>query len=121
MATILDKLNEKIQTLNISVDELPEKTKRKIAQLKKKFECKLPTVRTPEGKFKENYRQEMVDLIEDIIADAEAFAEDKADSNPPVPPTDPPTDPIIVKKDQQQKPPADPPKKSQGLFDWLWD
>jgi hypothetical protein len=115
MATLLDKLNEKISSLGIQVSELPAKTQRKIAELKRLYECKLPTVRDKAtGTFTPKSKEKIQDLIEDIIADAEAFADIKNEGTPPPPP--PPTDP--------PNPPApkDPPvKKKSGLFDYLFD
>ena len=41
----IDKLNEKISSLGVTVDELPARTKRKIAELQKIYASKLPSYR----------------------------------------------------------------------------
>jgi hypothetical protein len=117
MATILERLNEKISSLGVAVGELPNKTQRKIADLKKKVECKLPTVRDKEGKFVPSYREKIQDLLDDIMTDAEAFADHKNDSvTPPPPPAPKPSDPPTPKLDD-----VPPVKKKSGLFDYLFD
>jgi hypothetical protein len=118
MATILERLNEKISSLGITIGELPTKTQRKIAELKRLYECKLTTVRDKEtGAFTPKSKEKIQDLIEDIIADAEAFADVKNESTPPPAPkpNDPPQPPTPKPND------GPPVKKKSGLFDYLFD
>lgn len=118
MASILERLNEKISQLGIQVNELPNKTQRKIAELKRLYECKLPTVRDKNtGAFTPKSKEKIQDLIEDIIADAEAFADVKNDTAPtPEPKPNNGIPPAPAPKPEDNLPPV---KKKEGMFDWL--
>jgi hypothetical protein len=130
MATLIDKLNEKISSLGVTVDELPVKTKRKITELQKIFLSKLPTYRDKEGKFTQKTKDKLTDLAEDIMAESEAYVETKNEKQAGEPKPGEPgqNEPKPCEPGQNEPKPGDnssgepePKKKGTGFFDWLFD
>ncbi len=111
--SVLDKLNQKFVDLKVDIKDLPEKTQRKISQLKKNLESKLPTYRDKEGNLTPTIKKKCLFLIEDIVAETEAFVELRDEQSDP-------KDPKPTTKKMPEDPP--PPAKTSGkntLLDWL--
>jgi peptidoglycan hydrolase CwlO-like protein len=124
--TLIEQMNQRLADLKVTADELPAKTKRKLASLKKILDNKLPTLRDKEtGKFIPRIREQIEDLLDDINDEATAFALERDEelekqkkaaeeaefqrqqaNNPPKP--------------AQQKKKEEPAKKG-GILDWLFE
>ncbi|MDD5358397.1 MAG: hypothetical protein PHX80_04570 [Candidatus Nanoarchaeia archaeon] len=116
--TLIEKLNEQFTNLKVTEQELPDKTKRKLASLRDLYNCKLPSVRDKQtGQFNEKTKTKIRDLVEDIMAETQAYIEVRDEgAEPPVKGTEPPvkgTEPPV----KGTEPPDKKKKKGGGFLD----
>ncbi|MDD5013507.1 MAG: hypothetical protein PHW73_00210 [Atribacterota bacterium] len=117
--TLIEKLNEQFTNLKVTEQELPDKTKRKLASLRDLYNCKLPSVRDKQtGQFNEKTKTKIKDLVEDIMAETQAYIEVRDEGVKPPDEGIKPPEGDSKPPEGDSKPPAKKEKKKTGFLDF---
>lgn len=105
----IEKIHAMLAQYNLTMDQLSQKTKRKIDDLKKTENIKLPTARNADGTFTPKMQQKIDDLFDDIQTEVLDVYEDVLEKQTPPEPAPEPT----------PEPQPEPEKPKSFLSSWF--